>query len=364
MSESDSTHSEVRTIRLPNEQIIQLLDRLDEDAQASVGAGAVSREYAYRKGLIVDMLQPGAVTPTRYAVQPRRISESELWILHGSFLHTGTQCTVQLVTLHGTWASVTGAVSHCRYLEENIHDVCVQFLQRIDPALFCPEAGRTRVLLVEEDDALARLAEFHLSQLNADVEHVQECRRAIDLALEKRYDVILFDVEMNGGEGFEAVKELRSTGYTQTIVAFSALQDPGEHEPCMSAGCDLVLTKPFSRDDIRTLLHSLRRAPLLSSFYNDPSMTPLVNKFVAELPEKVRAIEKALISENIGSLQTMVRGLRAQGSSYGFEVLTDAARVVESELFDGEITKTARSKIDHLVKLCMQARCAETGTGD
>ena len=186
MSQSDSNHREVRTIRLRNEQIIQLWDRLDEEAQASVGAGAVSREYAYRKGLIVDMLQPGAVTPTRYAVQPRRISESELWILHGSFLHTGTQCTVQLVTLHGTWASVTGAVSHCRYLQENIHDVCVQFLQRIDPALFCPEAGRTRVLLVEEDDALARLAEFHLSQLNAGVAPGQECRRALDVALECR----------------------------------------------------------------------------------------------------------------------------------------------------------------------------------
>ena len=141
-------------------------------------------------------------------------------------------------------------------------------------------------------------------------------------SLKNRYDVILLDVEMNDGEGFEAVKELRSTGYSQTIVAFSALNDPDEHEPCMNAGCDLVLTKPFSRDDIRTLLHSLRRAPLLSSFYNDPSMTPLVNKFVAELPEKVTAIEKALISENIESLievtasnDNVVDGLIERGPS-------------------------------------------------
>ncbi|MCH7591521.1 MAG: response regulator [Planctomycetes bacterium] len=363
MRDAESTRSAIRTIRLSDDQVADLMDRLDGAEHAS-SADASAREYAYRrKGLIIDILQPGAVTPTRYAVQPRRINETELRFLHGSFLHTGTRCCVQLVTLHGTWTTVSAVVTYCTYLEENIHDVRVQFSQRIDPALFCPDAGRTRVLLVEQDESLARLVEFHLSHLNADVEHIKDSKRAGELVGQNRYDVILFDVEMNDGQGFEVVKKLRSQGYSQTIVAFSALVNDGEREKSIAAGCDLVLAKPFTQEDVRSLLQSLRREPLFSSFYNDPAMTELINAFVQELSGKVREIEQAARSGQIEVLRGHVRTVRAQGSSYGFEVLTEAAATVEEHLTE-EITPEVRSDLDYLVKLCMQARCADTGSSE
>lgn len=361
MRDAESTHSAIRTIRLSDDQVADLMDRLDGPEHAS-SADKNAREYAYRrKGLIVDILQPGAATPTRYAVQPRRINETELRFLHGSFLHTGTRCFVQLVTLHGTWTNVSAVVTHCTYLEENIHDICVRFSHRIDPALFCPDAGRTRVLLVEQDESLARLAEFHLSHLNADVEHIKDSERTGELVAKNRYDVILFDVEMNDGQGFEAVRKLRSEGYSQTIVAFSALVNDGEHEKSIAAGCDLVLIKPFTQNDVRSLLQSLRREPLFSSFYNDPAMAELINAFVQELSGKVREIEQAALSGQIEVLRGHVRTVRAQGSSYGFEVLTEAAAKVEEHLAE-EITPEVRSDLDRLVKLCMQARCTDTGS--
>ena len=256
MREAETTSSSIRTIRLSDDRVVDLMDRLDgSDASSLTDANA--REYAYRrKGLIVDIVQPGAATPTRYVVQPRRINETELRFLHGSFLHTGTQCFVQLVTLHGTWTNMTSVVSHCTYLEENIHDICVQFSSRIDPALFCPEAGRTRVLLVEPDASLARLAEFHLSHLNADVEHIKDCKHASELATKNRYDLILIDVEMKSGQGFETVKELRGRGYSQTIVAFSALVEDGDRQKCIDTGCDEYTTKPINR---RKLIETIQQ---------------------------------------------------------------------------------------------------------
>ena len=361
MHDAESTHSAISTIRLSDDQIAGLMDRLDNAEHASP-TDANAREYVYRhKGLIVDILQPGAATPTRYAVQPRRINETELHFLHGSFLHTGTRCRVQLVTLHNTWTDVSAVVTHCTYVEENIHNICVQFSHRIDPAPFCPEAGRMRVLLVEQNESLARLAEYHLSHLNADVEHIKESERAGELAAQNRYDLILLDVEMNDGQGLEAVKQLRSQGYSQTIVAFSALVNEGEREKSIAAGCNLVLTKPFTQDDVRTLLQSLHQEPLFSSFYNDPAMTELINAFVQELSEKVRDIEQAALSGEIEVLRGLVRTVRAQGSSYGFEVLTEAAARVEEHLTE-EITPEVRSDLDSLVKLCMQARGADTGS--
>ena len=119
MSEAETTQAAVRTIRLRDELVAQLLDRLDVEGKQPSAAGD-KREYKYRrKGLIVDVLQPGAVTPTCYVVQPRRISDAEMWFLHGSFLHTGTQCTVQLVSLHGTCTSAPAVVARCSYVEQS-----------------------------------------------------------------------------------------------------------------------------------------------------------------------------------------------------------------------------------------------------
>lgn len=364
MSDDESTRSAIRTVRLSDEQVTDLLDRLD-GAEPQSNKDVKLREYAYRrKGLIVDILQPGSATPTRYAVQPRRINETELRFLHGSFLHTNTRCGIQLVTLHGTWSNISGTVTRCRYVEENIHDICVEFSHRIDPALFCPEAGRTRVLLVEEDESLARLAEYHLSRLNADVEHIKDSTRAPVMATQNRYDVILIDVHMGDGKGLEAVRELREQGYSQTIVDFSGHTSGDDGQESIAAGCNMLLAKPFSQDDIRELLSSLRQEPLFSSFYNDTAMTELINTFVQDLAERVREIEKAARAEDLEELRKLVRGVRSQGSSYGFEVLTEAALNVEAVMTGDKITQEIRAELDVLVKLCMQARCAEMGSAD
>ena len=360
MPEPETTQAAVRTIRLGDEQIAHLLERLDAEGKQPSTDGE-KREYKYRrKGLIVDMLQPGAVTPTRYVVQPRQISNAEMWFLHGSFLHTGTQCTVQLVSLHGTWTSAVAAVALCVYVEENIHDVCVRFAHPIDPALYCPEAGRTRVLFVESDATLARLAIFHLSQLNADVDHIEDSSQAVEHTAKNRYDLIIIGVEAQSGVGFEVVEALRSKGYSRTIVAFTALTEDDDRNRCLEAGCDHVLAKPFTREDMNSLLQSLRQEPLFSTFYDDPSMAQLINTFVEELPDKVLAIEQAVLAEDQKALQGFVRSLRAQGTSYGFEVLTEAAEKVEEKMTGGASVPDLRYEVDCLVRLCMQARCADT----
>lgn len=337
------------------------MDRLDS-AEPPPNKDLKQREYPYRrKGLVVDILQPGAATPTRYAVQPRRINETELKFLHGSFLHTSTSCCIQLVTLHGTWCNVTGTVSHCCYVEENIHDISVALSHRIEPALFCPEAGRSSVLLVEEDDSLARLAEHHLSNLNADVEHISDFSRVCDLAMKNRYDVIFIDVHTTDGKGRKVVQELRAQGYSRSIVDFSLQVEDGI-ENKIAEGCDMQLAKPFTQEDIRELLSSLRQEPLFSSFYSDLAMADLINTFVQELSGCVCDMEKAVLADDMEGLRKLIRSVRSQGSSYGFEVLTDAARSVETAMTSDEITKEVRTELDALVKLCMQARCAEAGT--
>lgn len=57
-------------------------------------------------------------------------------------------------------------------------------------------------------------------------------------------DVILIDLMMPRMNGQDCIRELRKKGLTQPIVAFTAVDDPEVHQEALTAGCNLVLTKP------------------------------------------------------------------------------------------------------------------------
>jgi CheY-like chemotaxis protein len=44
--------------------------------------------------------------------------------------------------------------------------------------------------------------------------------------------------------GQDCVREIRQRGLQLPVVAFTALDDPEVHQEALSAGCNLVLTKP------------------------------------------------------------------------------------------------------------------------
>jgi CheY-like chemotaxis protein len=63
-------------------------------------------------------------------------------------------------------------------------------------------------------------------------------------------DVILMDVQMPLMDGHEATRTLRRMGFNGPIVAFTAHAMREEADRCFEAGCDAVLTKPISRQDL------------------------------------------------------------------------------------------------------------------
>jgi len=251
-------------------------------------------------------------------------------------------------------------VVRSRYITGSIHEVCVRFDRRVDPSAYSPAAVRSRVLLAEDDEAAVRLATFHLQHLNAEVDVAENGRVAVDKASQNVYDVILMDIEMPIMDGFEAVRELRRRGYSGTIVAATAMTQPGDEQRCLDAGCDRYIGKPYTRDDLGELLLSLHQEPLISTFYNDPAMVDMINAYVETLPTKVRALEEALTKCDLKRLESIARGLKAEGTGYGFEVITEAATKIESALIQGVTLDAIRKDVMGLMKLCMQARTSST----
>jgi len=345
-----------RSIRLSPEDIQTLLDRMDRDDQGTAAIQNPGR-YSYRiPALQLDVWPQTGSSFTPYSVPTRWLSTRGMSCLLGCFVNSGTMCRVKLITLHGTWLEVEGIVRSCRYVGAHAHDIELFFVKHVDPSLFCCDAVPCRVLLVEDDQLTARMICARLAQLNATVRHVSDGHAALEMASKEQFDLILMDIDLPVLDGFAATQALRKNGYSGRIVAISSLATPEVESQALDVGCDQFLAKPFTRSDLGELLRSLREEPILSAFHNDESVCELIQAFVAELPNEIGSIRQALECNDWRTLNAMVRNLKSQGATYGFEYITKAAMEVNSALDDEASTAEIWSKAGYLLKLCTRVR--------
>jgi two-component system cell cycle response regulator DivK len=120
-----------------------------------------------------------------------------------------------------------------------------------------------RVLLVEDDGDGRRLYALWLTEAGFAVKEAHNGFQALERAFESIPDVVVTDLNIPGIDGFELTRRLKLDPRTRqvpviAVTGYAAFQaDPGR---ARRAGCDVVLEKPCSPDDleaaIRTLINS------------------------------------------------------------------------------------------------------------
>ncbi|MBI1272210.1 PAS domain S-box protein [bacterium] len=115
-----------------------------------------------------------------------------------------------------------------------------------------------RVLVVEDNSLMRKLARRQLENLNVQVELCKNGKEALEAVKNKSYDLILMDCQMPELDGYEATLEVRKwesrIGGHVPIVAMTAFAMEGDRENCMAAGMDDYLKKPVSIDDLQRVL--------------------------------------------------------------------------------------------------------------
>jgi DNA-binding NarL/FixJ family response regulator len=123
-----------------------------------------------------------------------------------------------------------------------------------------PGDSSPRVLIADDDpDVRAVLS----AQLAAEFEVVgtaTDTDEAIALAAETRPDIALVDVQMPGGGGLRATREIREAAPDTTIVALSADESERVVLDMLKAGAVTYLRKGVGADDLAALLHEALRA--------------------------------------------------------------------------------------------------------
>lgn len=357
MAKTDlSLQYSMNSVRLSASEVDSILDQLDAAEERIKGHLRQAPRFRYRNTIAVHMQQPGSAIQVAFRAPTRNISTGGLSLLHGGFVHSGTNCLVQLISVHGAWSDVGGVVTHCHYLEGRIHEVGLAFEQAIDPSDFTSDAVRSSVLLAEDDPTTARLVAFHLSQLEADVDWAENGRVAVDKALAASYDLILMNVEMPVLGGMEAIAELRRRGYSGPIVAVTAMTGPGDRSRCLDAGADRYMAKPWARPELAELLKWLKEEPLWSTMTGQPAMAERIATFVSDLPTTIRDIEEAVSDNDAHRVEQLARQIKGQGDGFGFEFISVAGANLEKGLLNGRALDNLRNEIAELISLCQVAR--------
>jgi DNA-binding response OmpR family regulator len=122
-----------------------------------------------------------------------------------------------------------------------------------------------RVLIVEDDPELAALIGDGLRAERIDSTRATTFPEGRERAAFGDYDVIILDVRLPGGTGFDLCAELRRRGITTPVLMLTALDAVDDRVRGLEVGADDYLTKPFAFRELVARLKALaRRRPALA----------------------------------------------------------------------------------------------------
>lgn len=117
----------------------------------------------------------------------------------------------------------------------------------------------TTILIVEDNFAERELICHYLRESGYSVITAIDAKDGLNLACEKKPDVIVTDVVMPGMSGFELCRKLKQTPETEKIpiIICSSKNQEIDRLWGMKQGANAYLTKPFQREDLVRALKSV-----------------------------------------------------------------------------------------------------------
>lgn len=126
----------------------------------------------------------------------------------------------------------------------------------------------SKVLIVEDEENLAKFVGLELKHEGYEVETVHDGRSGLDLALENDYDVILLDLMLPELNGLEVARRLRETKKTP-IIMMTARDSVIDRVSGLDYGADDYLVKPFAIEELLARIRSLLRRIAIETEVND-----------------------------------------------------------------------------------------------
>jgi two-component system, OmpR family, alkaline phosphatase synthesis response regulator PhoP len=117
----------------------------------------------------------------------------------------------------------------------------------------------TRILIVEDNEDLARGLANNLEVEGFDVEIAADGTTGLDRAKASSPDLMILDLMLPGLDGYRVLSSLRDTGDTVPVLVLTARTTEQDKVRGFREGCDDYVTKPFGLLELIGRVHALLR---------------------------------------------------------------------------------------------------------
>ena len=200
-----------------------------------------------------------------------------------------------------------------------------------------PGAGRTRVLVIDDDRKLCRLIHDYLEPMGYDVEAAHSGPDGLGKALDHNFHAIILDLMLPGMDGFEVLKRLRHTSDVPVLMLTGRGEEP-DRIVGLEIGADDYLPKTFSTRELLARLRAVtRRSARKSAGQPEPAAEFVVG------PLRVRPESRVALLDNRPMVLTPVEFdllaclAQAKGRVKTREQLLDAISQRNYDVFDRSI---------------------------
>jgi PAS domain S-box-containing protein len=211
-----------------------------------------------------------------------------------------------------------------------------------------PKPFSGSVLLVEDNAVNQKVGRKFLERLGCQVSTAENGLDAMKIWQEKKFDLVLMDIQMPGMDGYTATRQLRDLegGAARTpIVALTADAMSGQLERCLQSGMDDLLTKPLDPERLQEMLERFGLAVA-----DDALQTTAVDNLLAASAQSGLVDVRAL-RELVGGDEKFGDSLFAEFSRMSADILRRMREVAASR--DGsELSELAHELKGVSANLC------------
>src|SRR5437763_8138585 len=120
----------------------------------------------------------------------------------------------------------------------------------------------SRILVIDDDRELAELLREYLVPEGFSIDTAYDHSSGLAKALKAQDDLVVLDVMLPGGSGFELLKKLRGAGAKVPVLLLTARGEAVDRIVGLEIGADDYLPKPFDPRELLARIRAILRRPL------------------------------------------------------------------------------------------------------
>lgn len=107
-----------------------------------------------------------------------------------------------------------------------------------------------KILIVEDENKIARFVELELKYEGYEVEIAGDGRQGLEKAMHDDIDLVILDIMLPGLSGIEVCRRVRQEGNQVPIIMLTAKDDVTDKVAGLDMGADDYMTKPFAIEEL------------------------------------------------------------------------------------------------------------------